>query len=141
MSNEEDFLDNKIQLFEDVTLKVMASVIKDLKHEKDWVRLKAQDTILNRTLPPRKTRAIKLDIYKIRTLDDVVLAKELLFFKLISGRITTEETTAYLSVLDSIKDTMADAKYVNMLLTFKEFARNNEGFQSFLKQDAIPQIQ
>ena len=132
---------NDIQIFENVTPDVLRSVVNDLNHSTDWIRLKARDIILNRTRPPRHTRRLKTGIVAIRTLDDVVLAKEKIFFKMLTAQITKEECKEYMLILDSIKDTLSEAKYVNLILTFKEFLKNNEAFQNLAKTESILSLQ
>lgn len=124
--------DNSLQKFEDVTLDVMNQIIDDLSSDKDWIRLKAQEIILNRTLPARKMRAIKFAIKSMNTIQDVVQAKEEVILKMAKGKINAEEALIYLSIVDNIKDTLIAEKYIKLILEFKQEAQGDVGFQAFL---------
>ncbi len=129
---------DKCELATDDALDV---VIECLECNDVRARLSAAQIILNRTLPPRKTRVFRIDIKSIKTINDIVEAKEKVLLKLSRTKINTEEAMNYLSIIDNIKDTLVDAKYIREILKFNEFKKNDASYQAFIKSDVDHHVQ
>lgn len=125
----EEILDAAHLKLEQGALLAVENLLELLECNDNRTRANASQAILNRTIPPKKFRSFKLDIKKMQNLDDVLIAQDMIWLKLANGKMNIEEATAYLSIVENIKNVFLDVKYIKEILIFNEQKRRDVAFQ------------
>jgi hypothetical protein len=133
--------EKKTDKLKDASEKALDAIIMDLDSPLPWIRIKAQEQIFTRMNPPRKMRFIRLKKKIMSDIEDIVRVKQEIYLKMASAKISGDEAEYLLRIIDNIKDTMFEHKYLDIILEFKKEIKNDEAFQTFKNKSLAHTVQ